>query len=411
MRDVYKVLLERGFIQQCSNELGLREAFQSGPVTFYIGFDPTGTSLHVGHLLQLMSMAHMQRAGHKPIVLIGGGTARIGDPSGKSEMRKMLTVDDIKANARSFRKQISRFLDFSEGKALMIDNADWLAKLNYIEFLRDIGKHFSVNRMLGFEAYKQRLAKGLSFIEFNYQLLQSYDYLILFRDKGCTLQMGGDDQWGNIIAGIELVRRIEGKEVFALTSPLVSRADGKKMGKTEKGAIYLDPELVSPYEFYQYWVNVPDADVNQFLSLFTFLPLEEIRELAKLKDREINRAKEVLAKELTSIVHGKAAAEEAQQTSRSAFGQVGASDLSAMPTVEIPRNQMVDGLNVIDLFSSSGLCSSKSEARRLVSQGGAYVNSKNIQDPATVIDQEWVRDGIVVLRAGKKRYYKVVVTE
>ena len=411
MRDVYKVLLERGFIQQCSNESGLREAFQSGPVTFYIGFDPTGTSLHVGHLLQLMSMAHMQRAGHKPIVLIGGGTARIGDPSGKSEMRKMLTVDDIKANARSFRKQISRFLDFSEGKALMIDNADWLAKLNYIEFLRDIGKHFSVNRMLGFEAYKQRLAKGLSFIEFNYQLLQSYDYLILFRDKGCTLQMGGDDQWGNIIAGIELVRRIEGKEVFALTSPLVSRADGKKMGKTEKGAIYLDPELVSPYDFYQYWVNVPDADVNQFLSLFTFLPLEEIRELAKLKDREINRAKEVLAKELTSIVHGKAAAEEAQQTSRSAFGQVGASDLSAMPTVEIPRNQMVDGLNVIDLFSSSGLCSSKSEARRLVSQGGAYVNSKNIRDPAAVIDQEWVRDGIVVLRAGKKRYYKVVVTE
>ncbi len=409
MRDVYKVLLERGFIQQCSNELGLREAFQSGSVTFYIGFDPTGTSLHVGHLLQLMAMAHLQKAGHRPIALIGGGTARIGDPSGKSEMRKMLTVDDIKANARSFQKQISRFLDFSEEKALMIDNADWLAKLNYIEFLRDIGKHFSVNRMLGFEAYKQRLEKGLSFIEFNYQLLQSYDFLILYREKGCTLQMGGDDQWGNIIAGIELVRRIEGEEVFALTTPLVSRADGKKMGKTEKGAVFLDPDLVSPYEFYQYWVNVPDADVNQFLSLFTFLPMEEIQQLALLKDQEINRAKGVLAKELTEIVHGEAAAEEAQQTSRSAFGRESASDLSAMPTVEISREQMVNGLNIIDLFSSTGLCSSKSEARRLVDQGGAYVNSQNIRDPEVVIDQEWVRDGIVVLRAGKKRFYKVVV--
>lgn len=409
MRDVYEVLLERGFIQQCSNELGLREAFQAGPVTFYIGFDPTGTSLHVGHLLQLMAMAHLQRAGHIPIALIGGGTARIGDPSGKSEMRKMLTVDDIKANARSFQKQISRFLDFSEEKALMIDNADWLAKLNYIEFLRDIGKHFSVNRMLGFEAYKQRLEKGLSFIEFNYQLLQSYDFLILYREKGCTLQMGGDDQWGNIIAGIELVRRIEGEEVFALTTPLVSRADGKKMGKTEKGAVFLDPDLVSPYEFYQYWVNVPDADVNQFLSLFTFLPMEEIQQLAQLKDQEINRAKAVLAKELTKIVHGDAAAEEAQQTSRSAFGRESASDLSAMPTVEISREQMVNGLNIIDLFSSTGLCSSKSEARRLVDQGGAYVNSQNIRDPEVVIDQEWVRDGIVVLRAGKKRFYKVVV--
>jgi len=411
MRDVYELLLERGFIQQCSNESGLREAFQEGPVTFYIGFDPTGTSLHVGHLLQLMVMAHLQRAGHRPIALIGGGTARIGDPSGKSDMRKMLTVDDIKANARSFQKQISRFLDFSEGKALMIDNADWLAKLNYIEFLRDIGKHFSVNRMLGFEAYKQRLEKGLSFIEFNYQLLQSYDYLILYREKGCTLQMGGDDQWGNIVAGIELVRRIEGEEVFALTSPLVARADGKKMGKTEKGAVFLDPDLVSPYEFYQYWVNVPDADVEQFLSLFTFLSMEEIHELALLKDQEINRAKEVLAKELTTIVHGDAAANEAQQTSRSAFGQEGASDLSAMPTVAIPRKQMVNGLNIIDLFSSTGLCSSKSEARRLVDQGGAYVNSKNIRDPEVVIDQEWVRDGIVVLRAGKKRFYKVVVEE
>jgi tyrosyl-tRNA synthetase len=258
---VFDTLKERGFVSQCSDEEGVRKLLDSGQVTFYIGFDPTARSLHIGNLLQLLFMAHLQRAGHRPIALVGGGTTRIGDPSGKTEMRKILPVETISENAEVFRKQISRFLDFSEGKALMLDNAEWLVPLNYIEFLRDIGRHFSVNRMLGFETYKMRLEEGLSFIEFNYQILQAYDYLTLYRRHGCRLQMGGDDQWGNIVAGMDLIRRVEGAEAFALTSPLVTRSDGKKMGKSEKGALYLDPEMVSPYEFYQYWVNVPDEDV------------------------------------------------------------------------------------------------------------------------------------------------------
>ncbi|HUV08640.1 MAG TPA: tyrosine--tRNA ligase [Spirochaetia bacterium] len=409
MESAYRILEERGFIQQCSNPDGLRSALDSGPVTFYVGFDPTGTSLHVGHLVPLMAMAHLQRAGHRPIALIGGGTARIGDPSGKTETRKMLTVEAIKRNAENFRRQISQFLDFSEDRALMIDNADWLAELNYIDFLREIGKHFSVNRMLSFEAYKQRLEKGLSFIEFNYQLLQSYDYLILNRDYVCTLQMGGDDQWGNIVSGIELVRRIAGKEVFALTSPLVTRSDGKKMGKTEKGALFLDPALVSPYDFFQYWINVPDNDTFKFLSLFTFLPMEELNSLSGLKDAEVNRAKEILALELTSIVHGRKTAEEVQRTSREAFGAGDGADLAAMPTVDVSFEKIEEGLNVVDLFAQTGLCESKGEARRLITQGGAYVNNVNIRDTETMVGMENIRDGMILLRAGKKRYFKVVI--
>ena len=411
MKSVYIILKSRGFIQQCSNEEGLRKALESEQLTFYAGFDPTGGSLHIGHLVPLMAMAHLQQAGHKPIALIGGGTARIGDPSGRTETRRMLSVAQIQENGQKFRKQISRFIDFSNNRALMIDNAEWLAELNYIDFLREIGKHFSVNRMLSFEAYKQRLEKGLTFIEFNYQLLQSYDFLILHQKYGCTLQLGGDDQWGNIIAGMELVRRIESKEVYALTSPLVTRADGKKMGKTEKGALYLDPEMVNPYDFYQYWINVPDPDVEKFLLLFTFLPVAEIKELSGLEDREINKAKERLAYELTCIVHGKAEAERVRETSKAAFSRDSSGDISGMPSLDIQKQEMKDGMNVVELFNRSGLCSSRSEARRLIVQGGAYINDQNVQAPDTTISENWINNGLIVLRAGKKRYFKIVVKE
>ena len=407
MKGAWDVMYERGFIQQCSNETGLKELLSTQKVTFYVGFDPTGPSLHVGHLVPLMAMAHLQKAGHRPVALVGGGTARIGDPSGKTETRKMMTIDQIENNARSFRRQLARFLEFPS--ALMIDNAEWLAELNYITFLRDIGKHFSVNRMLSFEAYRQRMEKGLSFIEFNYQLLQAYDFLVLYRTHGCLLQMGGDDQWGNIVAGIELVRRIEGAEAFALTSQLVTRADGRKMGKTEKGALFLDPEMVSPYDFYQYWINVPDGDVGKFLRLYTFLPIEEIVELERLKGDKINRAKEILAFELTALVHGREQASDVQQTSQAAFGRGSADNLQAMPTVSLSQSEVEKGLTVLDLFVRTDLCHSRSEARRLIGQGGAYINDRNIDDGGAAVDREMIVDGVIMLRAGKKRYFKVVV--
>lgn len=401
----YDVLKERGFVQQWSNEEGLKELLDRENIPLYAGFDPTGPSLQVGHLVPVFAMAHLQRAGHKPIVLVGGGTARIGDPSGKTETRKMLTYEDIKANAASMKKQLSRFLDFSNDKAVMVDNTDWLADLNYIDFLREIGKHFSVNRMLSFEAYKMRMETGLTFIEFNYQLLQSYDFLILYRKYGCLLQMGGDDQWGNIVSGIELIRRIEGREVFAATVPLLIGADGKKMGKTEKGALFLDPELVSPYEFYQYWVNIADKDVEKCLSFFTFLPMDEVKRLGTLKDREINEAKQVLAFELTKIVHGENAAEEARDATMALFGKKDLSQADNIPTTEfsIPDKP----ITVVDFISISGLFNSKSEVRRLVQQGGAYINDKNYKD----INEELSPDFFskpVIIRAGKKRYWKMV---
>ena len=407
--DGFEVLEERGFISQCSNVTALKKQLNSKKTTFYVGFDPTGQSLHVGHLVPLFAMAHLQRAGHRAIALVGGGTARIGDPSGKTETRRILPIETIQENALRFRKQISRFITLDNEIGIMEDNAGWLANLNYIEFLRDIGKHFSVNRMLSFETYKMRLEKGLSFIEFNYQILQSYDYLTLFRKYGCMLQMGGDDQWGNIVAGIELVRRVEGQEVFALTSPLVTRSDGKKMGKTEKGALFLDPEMVSPYEFYQYWINIPDNDVEKLLKLFTFLPLKEIKELSSLKDREINRAKEVLAFELTSIVHGKEEAERAKGASMAAFGKSGENELSGIPSGEINKESLKDGINIIDLFSGTSLCSSKGEARRLVTQGGAYINGEKMDSIDTTIGLKYIKNGEILLRAGKKRYFRVII--
>jgi tyrosyl-tRNA synthetase len=409
MSSVFDLLRERGFVSQCSNEEGLRRLLDTETVTFYIGFDPTAESLHIGHLQQLMFMAHLQRAGHRPIALVGGGTTRIGDPTGRSESRKILPVETIAVNAELFRRQIAHFLDFSEGGALMLDNAEWLAPLNYIEFLRDIGKHFSVNRMLSFEAYKMRMETGLSFIEFNYQILQSYDYLVLFRLHGCRLQMGGDDQWGNIVAGMDLIRRVEGVEAFALTSPLITRSDGKKMGKSEGGALFLEPSLVSPYEFYQWWINVTDVDLEQFFLRFTFLGLPEIRTLCAAKDKAVNEAKRRLAFEITSLVHGEAAARAAADASRAAFAEGGPGDLSAVPSVEMDRGELAKGIGVVELFVRAGLCATKSDARRLVSQGGASVGRKNVTDIDAVIRADAAEDGTILLRAGKKRYFRIVV--
>jgi len=409
----FQTLKSRGFVSQCSDEAGLSRLLDERQVTFYIGFDPTASSLHVGNLMQLFAMSHLQRAGHRPIALIGAGTCRIGDPSGKSEARPILPVQTIDANAERFRVQIGRFLDFGGGRGLMENNADWLAGLNYIDFLREIGRHFSVNRMLSFETYKMRLETGLSFIEFNYQVLQAYDYLVLFQRHGCRLQMGGDDQWGNIVAGMDLIRRVEGGEAFALTTPLVTRSDGQKMGKSEKGALYLDPELVSPYEFYQYWLNIPDADTGKFLRLFTYLDLEEIAELERLKDKEANKAKQRLALELTGIVHGAEEAASARETSQAVFHGQGAA-LDAMPATTIGLSEFGRGLAYADLFVRTGLCSSKSDARRLIEQGGASIGAMQIGEVtqiASLADFHESGPGRWEgrLRAGKKRYHRVII--
>jgi tyrosyl-tRNA synthetase len=409
----FQTLKSRGFVSQCSDEPALSRLLDGERVTYYVGFDPTAPSLHVGNLLQLFSMSHLQRAGHRPIALIGGGTCRIGDPSGKTEARPILPVETIDANGERFRAQIGRFLDFEAGRGLMENNADWLAGLNYIDFLREIGRHFSVNRMLSFETYKMRLETGLSFIEFNYQILQSYDYLVLYRRHGCRLQMGGDDQWGNIVAGMDLIRRVEGGEAFALTTPLVTRSDGQKMGKSEKGALYLDPALVSPYEFYQYWLNIPDADVGNFLRLFTYLDLREIAELERLKDREANKAKQRLALELTTIVHGAEEAAGAREASRAVFEGKGAA-LAAMPTATWAAAELAGGRPVTSIFVDAGLVSSASEARRLIHQGGATVNDRKIESVEHLVTLQDLRVGAdgareLMLRAGKKRFFRFIV--
>lgn len=404
------VLQERGFIQQCTDIERLTTLLEAGPVSFYCGLDPTAASLHAGHLVPLFAMAHLSRAGHRAIALVGGGTARIGDPSGRSETRKMLSIEQIESNARAIGDQIQHFVDLKSGSGMLVDNSQWLAGLNYIEFLRDIGRHFSVNRMLAFETYKARLETGLSFIEFNYQLLQSYDFLVLNQRFGCSLQIGGDDQWGNIVAGVDLIRRVAGVEAHGLTCPLVTRSDGKKMGKTEKGALYLDPTLVSPYEFFQYWRNVPDSDVEKFLLLFTFLPAEEIRNLVRVESSEINRAKELLAFELTKTVHGAEEAEKARDAAHAAFSAGGSGgDLSSMPMLRMSSAELDAGLAAIDLFALTSLCSSKSEARRLIDQGGAVVNDRKVASLEEVVDSSWLKEGELLLRAGKKRYFRIVV--
>ncbi len=411
MEKALEELEARGFIQQCTDIERLSSLMEEQPVTVYVGVDPTGRSLHVGHMVPIFAMAHLQRYGHKPLIIAGGGTGLIGDPSGKTEMRKILSVEEIRYNTKMIGEQVGRVVELDGEKGVLLNNFDWLGDLNYIEFLRDIGRHFSVNRMLSFESYKQRLEKGLSFIEFNYQLLQAYDFLILKRDYGCSLQIGGDDQWGNIVAGIELIRRVDGGEAFGLTFPLVTRADGKKMGKSEKGAVFLDAEMFSPYEFFQYWRNVNDADVGRFLKLFTFLPLEEIAGLEKLEGQEINRAKERLAFEQTKIMHGEEEAQKALDASKAAFsgaGVGGTADTGSIPSLSIPRAEIEAGVNVLDLFAGTDLCSSKSEARRLVSQGGARINEKKVDDIEAVIDAAYLEDNAMVLRAGKKRYFRIL---
>jgi tyrosyl-tRNA synthetase len=401
-----EVLKERGFIQQCTDIEGLSKLMDEGPVTLYEGCDPTGPSLHIGHMVPYFAMKHLRDAGNVCIALMGGGTARIGDPSGKSETRKMISYEAIDANTLLFERQLDRFLALDGKTFFTANNKDWLAELNYIDFLRDIGSHFSVNRMLSFEAYKMRMETGLSFVEFNYQLLQSYDYLELHRRHGCRLQIGGDDQWGNIVAGIELIRRVEGKECFGLTFPLIMTSDGKKMGKTEKGALFLDAEMTSPYDFFQYWRNVTDEDVGRFLLMFTFLPVVECRALVD-GARNINEAKIRLAWEVTSLIHGRVEADKAKAAAEAAFG--GGGDMSQVPSKNLPLAELEKGYGVLDLFVFSGLVPSKSEARRLVQQGGAIVNDRKVDDEKLSLDGSWVEDGALILRAGKKRVFRIVV--
>lgn len=403
--NVFDVLKERGFIAQTTHEEPIREMLGKEKVTFYIGFDPTADSLHIGHFLQLIVMAHMQKAGHRPIAVLGGGTAMVGDPTGKSDMRQMLTREEIDSNANRFKIQMSNFVDFSEGKALMLDNYEWLGKLNYIDFLREVGVHFSVNRMLTAECFKSRLEKGLSFIEFNYMIMQGYDFLKLNQDYGCTLQFGGDDQWSNIIAGADLIRRVESKEAYGMTFTLLTTSDGTKMGKTENGAIWIDPEKTTPFDFFQYWRNVDDADVERCLKLLTFLPLDEIAGLAALKDRETNKAKEVLAFEVTKLVHGEENAKKALEAAKTLF-DVGESS-SNMPSVSIPKEQLAKNFDILDAVVLCGLAPSKGEARRMVIGGGVSLNNKKVTDFKLLLTADMFEKGEIILRRGKKKFFRL----
>lgn len=402
---VYDILLERGYIKQVTHEEEIKELLEKEKITFYIGFDPTADSLHVGHFVQMMVMAHMQRAGHRPIALIGGGTAMIGDPSGKTDMRKMMTKEQIQHNADCFKVQFSKLIDFNDGKAIMSNNGDWLLNLNYVEFLREVGAHFSVNRMLTAECYKQRLEKGLTFLEFNYMLMQGYDFLELNRRYNCVLEMGGDDQWSNILAGVDLIRRKESKPAFGMTFALLTTSEGKKMGKTEKGALWLDAEKTSPYDFYQYWRNVDDADVEKCLALLTFLPMDEVKKLGSLEGAEINEAKKVLAYEVTKLIHGEEEAQKSKAAAEALFS--GGQDMSAVPTVTIGKDTL--GCTIVDLLVSTKILPSKSEARRLVQQGGLTINDEKITDANMTVTEENFKDGSMLIRRGKKNYNRIVL--
>ena len=401
-QNVYDTLVERGFVAQCTNEEELRKLFETEKVKFYIGFDPTADSLHAGHFIALMAMAHLQRAGHVPICLVGGGTGTVGDPSGRTDMRKMLTDEDIEHNCECFKKQISRFIDFSDNKAIMVNNGDWLRKLNYIDLLRDVGACFTVNRMLAAECYKQRWEKGLTFLEFNYMVMQAYDFLELNRRYDCKLEMGGDDQWSNIIAGVELNRRKSNTAVYGLTNKLLTKSDGKKMGKTAGGALWLDAEKTSPYDFYQYWRNVDDADVEKCLALLTFLPMDEVRRLGALKDAEINEAKKVLAFEVTKIVHGEEEATKAKEAAEALFSGKGSAE--DMPTIEVAIS---GGEKLIDVLTQNGVFASKGEGRRLVQQNGLTLNDEKVTDVDYVLTAEDFNDGSAIVRKGKKKYYRL----
>ena len=401
---IFDVLKERGYIAQCTNEDEVRNMLANEKVTFYVGFDPTADSLHVGHFLGLMVMAHMQRAGHRPICLVGGGTGTVGDPSGRTDMRKMLTDEDIEYNCNQFKKQMARFIDFSEDKALIVNNGDWLRKLNYIELLRDVGPHFTVNRMLAAECYKNRMEKGLTFLEFNYMIMQSYDFLELHRRYNLKLEMGGDDQWSNIIGGVELTRRKTGDAVYGLTFTLLTKSDGKKMGKTAGGALWLDKEKTPVYDFYQYWRNVDDADVEKCLALLTFLPMEEVHRLGSLQDAAINEAKKVLAYEVTKLVHGQEEADKAQAAAEAVFGGSGSSE--NMPTIQLSAEDA--GKKLLDILVAGKVFASKGEGRRLIQQNGLSLNDAKVADPDYVLSDGDFTDGEAIVKKGKKKFYRLI---
>jgi tyrosyl-tRNA synthetase len=405
MRNVYDVLLERGFIEQATHEAEIKELLGKEAVTFYIGFDPTADSLHIGHFIQVMVMMHMQQHGHKPIALVGGGTVKVGDPTGKTEMRKMLFSDQIDENANQIAKQLAKYIDLSEGKGIAENNANWLDHLNYIDFLREIGSKFSVNRMLTAECFKQRMEKGLSFLEFNYMIMQAYDFLELNRRYDCKLELGGNDQWSNIIAGVDLIRRSEQKEAFGLTFKLLTTSDGRKMGKTEAGAVWIDPEKTSAYELFQYFRNVDDADVINCLKLLTFIPMAEIRDMETWKDADINRAKEILAFEVTKIIHGQEEADKALSAAKALFA--GAGSLENVPTTEITRAVFGTAMNILDLLTVTGLIASKGEGRRLIQQNGFSVNGEVVTSHELEVTLDAFENDELMVKKGKKVYQKV----
>ena len=405
MANVLDELLERGYIKQFTHEDETRELLEKEKITFYIGFDPTADSLHVGHFIAMMFMAHMQKAGHRPIALLGGGTAMVGDPSGKTDMRSMLTKEQIQHNVSCIKKQMERFIDFSDDKAILVNNADWLLNLNYVDFLRDVGVHFSVNRMLSAECFKQRLEKGLSFLEFNYMLMQGYDFYVLNQKYNCKMQLGGDDQWSNMIAGVELVRRKAQGQSMAMTCTLLTNSQGQKMGKTVGGALWLDPAKTSPFEFFQYWRNVDDADVEKCLSLLTFLPMDEVRRLSALEGAEINKAKTVLAYEVTKLVHGEEEAAKAKSAAEALFA--GGVDMSNVPTVTVSAESF--GKTVLDVIAEAKIVPSKAEGRRLIQQGGLSLNGEKVTEVARIFTEEDIQDGAALIKRGKKNYTKIEV--
>jgi len=404
MENVFDVLKERGLIAQTTHEEEIRELLGKEKVTFYIGFDPTADSLHVGHFLQMVVMRHMQLHGHRPIALVGGGTGTIGDPSGRTDMRQMMTMETIEHNCECFKKQLATVVDFSDDKAIMVNNADWLLKLNYIEFLRDIGACFSVNKMLTAECFKQRLEKGLSFLEFNYMLMQSYDFLMLNRKYGCMIELGGDDQWSNILGGIELCRRKDQKQVYGMTFTLLTNSEGKKMGKTASGAVWLDPKKTTPYDFYQYWVNVGDDDVIKCIKLLTFIPMDEIRKMEEWEGAELNKAKKILAYEVTKLVHGEEEANKAKEAAEAIFSGSGLSD--NMPTKTL--SDFSGEMQVLDMLTVTGILPSKGEARRLIQQNGLSINDTKVTDVNAKVTEEDFKDGFIIVKKGKKSFFKVV---
>ncbi|MBI5606578.1 MAG: tyrosine--tRNA ligase [Deltaproteobacteria bacterium] len=407
MKNFYQTLKERGFIEQVTDPEEMEALFEQKILSAYIGFDPTAESLHVGSLIPIMALAHFQQHAHRPIALVGGGTALIGDPSGKKEMRPVLSHEEIRHNAEGLKKQLARYMILDGPSGILLNNVDWLAPLNYIEFLRDIGRHFSVNRMLTAESVRQRLETGLSFIEFNYQLLQAYDFFHLYSHEGCLLQMGGSDQWGNIVAGIDLIRRMKGGKAYGLTFPLIVTSSGEKMGKTAKGAVWLDSEKTSPYEYYQFWINTEDRDVGRFLALFTFLPMDKVRELAQKEGAELRGAKEILALEATAITHGRAEAEKARETSHNLFYGQGL-ETGAVGTTSLPREKLVQGIEAYLLLVEAGICKTRGEARRLIAQGGVTLNDQRASSFDQKVYLQQLQDNTLLLKIGKKRFHKII---